>query len=1031
MLNEIYFYIKMKSVIIHLIFIVILFATVATKGTFKVHSHSGSWCDYETGLGKVNIQVIQEGQAKDKVSFNMTLVDDGENKYSAQCSIDPEKFIPEPEEPEEPKESDEPKKSDEPEKPENPEQGDKENEPGKTDINVDIDIEEKEGEGKDTEKEPIDEDVEKEDKEDKGDKGDKEDKESIDVDVDVEKEDKDTTEVDDDVEKEDKGDKGDKESIDVDVDVEKEDKDTIDVDVDVEKEDKGDKESIDVDVDVEEEDKGDKGDKGDKESIDVDVDVEKEDKGDKESIDVDVDVEKEVIEEKESIDVDIDVEKEVIEEKESIDVDVDVDVDVEEKIIEEKELIEIKEVAEPKKDSDRRRRLLKKKNLKAKKTKLVKKRKLEEKYISGVCYFDPPKESYNLRYEKDSLVLAPGAEDEVVVEDDFYVIAQKCLSSDQAEKQLDSDISFRQLNKFVQIDEEITFNFYGLTTKRYEIGFTIEFYIYLILANGEQEKEEKKVSCKLQEATAPQSEFTPVQADFKCRIDGLKKKYSSLIFHHSDSISGVPKDETYLNPYLTDLAIEKGLILDFSLPQNKVKVPTMFVTESIKDSDCKSKGTFKITGVIGAEVTEKKKVSIPLTFPTGVEVICDLPPTEAQGKVEMECKYGGELDKQSLIIEQRVIKDGDEELFTFDGAKSEPLTCTNGELKSAEKKLQTKIAFRQVNKFKQIGEKISFNFFGLTTERLEIGHIIEIWLYLLLPNGIREKNERKGICKLLQSIVPKNGEQAQADFSCEISGLDASTTYSSFEISYSDDFAGLPDNKDLLDPEKTRISIENGELDDFSLPANKNKVPLFFEATRISETTCLYNGQFSITGNVNTEIVKDLEFILPLAYPDNYESKCTLKKSTKKKVEMLCVLGGELSEQSLIFEQQVVREGLKEVLTLGSIKSDAFSCSKGDISIGNTTSPEDETTSKTSSDKPHDDKPLTDKASSDKPHDDKPLTDKASSDKSQDDKDKSDKSQDGKDDDKDKSDKSHDDKDKSDKSQDGKDDDKDKSDKSQ
>lgn len=123
-----------------------------------------------------------------------------------------------------------------------------------------------------------------------------------------------------------------------------------------------------------------------------------------------------------------------------------------------------------------------------------------------------------------------------------------------------------------------------------------------------KKKKKKKVSCKLEEATAPQSELTPVQADFKCRIDGLKKKYSSLIFHHSDSISGVPKDETYLNPYLTDLAIEKGLILDFSLPQNKVKVPTMFVTESIKDSDCKSKGTFKITGVIGAEVTEKKKL---------------------------------------------------------------------------------------------------------------------------------------------------------------------------------------------------------------------------------------------------------------------------------------------------------------------------------------------------------------------------------------------------------------------------------------
>ena len=167
----------MKSVAIHLIFIVILFATVAAKGTFKVHSHSGSWCDYETGLGKVNIQVIQEGQANDKVSFNMTLVDDEENKYSAQCSIDPEKFNPEIDE---------------------PEQGDKENESGKSDINVDIDIEEKEGEGKD-DKESIDVDVEEEDKG----------KNSTDVDVDEEKEGKD-----------------DKESIDVDVDVEEEDKKT-------------------------------------------------------------------------------------------------------------------------------------------------------------------------------------------------------------------------------------------------------------------------------------------------------------------------------------------------------------------------------------------------------------------------------------------------------------------------------------------------------------------------------------------------------------------------------------------------------------------------------------------------------------------------------------------------------------------------------------------------------------------------------------------------------------------------------------
>ena len=869
----------MKSVTKHLIFIIILFATVATKATFKVHSHSGSWCDYETGLGKVNIQVIQEGQASGKASFNMTLVDDDENKYSARCSIDSHKGKPEPEEPE-----------------------DKENESEKPDID---DIESKENEGEEPDKESLDGDIEKEEKE------------SIDEDIE-------------------------KESLEGEIEEDKDEDEDEDKDKDKDED--------------EEEDKDEDEDKDKDKDKDEDEDNEKK------------------------------------EEEDEINDDVD----------------------SKTKDSGRRIRLLKKKNLKAK---LVKKRKLEEKHMSGVCYFDPPKQSNNLYYEKDSLILDPETKDEVVVEEDFYVIAQKCLSAEQAQKQLNIHISFRQLNKFKQVGDVITFYFFGLTTEKYEAGFTIEFYIYLILANGKKEKKEKKVTCSLEEATNP-TKFAPVQADFKCKIDGLKEKYSSLEFHRSDFIAGVPKEEVYLNPYLTYLAILKGIILDYSLPKNKKKVPSVFVTESIKDSNCETKGTFKINGVIGAEITEMKKVRIPLTFPSGVEAVCKLPPTEAQGKVEMECKFGGELTKQSIIIEQRIIKDGNEEIFTFDGAKSDPLTCTNGELKASEQKLNVKLSFRQVNKFKQVGGKISFSFFGLVTQKLEIGFKIEIWLFLLLPGGKREKTERKATCQLLDNISPKSGQQLQADFSCEIGDLDSSITYLSFEISYSEDFAGLPNNKILLDPEKTRKAIENGELDDFSLPENKNKVPILFETTGVSETTCLSNGEFIISGNVNAEIEKDLEFILPVSYPEGLESKCTLSKSNKKEVEMLCVLGGVLSDQSLVFEQQIVREGLKEIFTLESIKSDPFSCSQGDISIGNTTEEEDNSTKvssdKSSSDKTSSDKSSSDKTSSDKSQGDKSGSDKTSSDKSQGGKDASDKSHV-----KDPSDKSHGGKDASDKSKGG------------
>ena len=397
-------FIKVKSVTNQIIFILILIANVATKGTYKVHSHSKSFCDYEKGLGKVNIQVIQEGLTNDKVSFNMNLVDNEENKYAAQCTIGEEKGIPEPE------------------------VGDGENESEKSDIKVDDDIKE----------------YEKENSE----------KESIDVYIDV---------------------------------------------------------KVHVDTEMEEE----------KESIDIDVYTEKQER-----------------------------EKEFLNE----DIDVVIDESSEEKL-DDLDYLEVKD--EKENESDRRRRLLKKKNSKEK----LKKRKLEERYLSGICYFDPPKESYNLYYEKDSLALAPRVEDEVVIEDDFFVITQKCLSAEQAEKQLDIHISFRQLNKFEQKNDIITFYFFGLTNEKYEIGFTIEFYIYLILANGEKEKEERKVACSLEEPTVPNQHF-PVQADFKCRIKGLKEQYSSLVFHHSDFISGVPKEEIYLNPYLTYLGILKEIILE-------------------------------------------------------------------------------------------------------------------------------------------------------------------------------------------------------------------------------------------------------------------------------------------------------------------------------------------------------------------------------------------------------------------------------------------------------------------------------------
>ena len=71
-----------------ILFFTVLISFINTNEIFKIHSHSGSWCDYETKLGKVNIQVIKaDGNSENFSKFKMTLIDNDKNEYSAECEI--------------------------------------------------------------------------------------------------------------------------------------------------------------------------------------------------------------------------------------------------------------------------------------------------------------------------------------------------------------------------------------------------------------------------------------------------------------------------------------------------------------------------------------------------------------------------------------------------------------------------------------------------------------------------------------------------------------------------------------------------------------------------------------------------------------------------------------------------------------------------------------------------------------------------------------------------------------------------------
>ncbi|MBR4496345.1 MAG: hypothetical protein IKP12_04370, partial [Acholeplasmatales bacterium] len=273
------------------------------------------------------------------------------------------------------------------------------------------------------------------------------------------------------------------------------------------------------------------------------------------------------------------------------------------------------------------------------------------------------------------------------------------ISEEEADKIANLTLSFRQLNSFIQIDDIISFMFYGLTTGKIESGVEIIINLYLYLEGGIRDKELRKAKCKIEKTIEPSSFGSPIQAPFKCRIEGLEKKYHTFKFFSSDFISGIPFDnEVLLDPILTDNAIKEGIILNYTLDENKDKVPTTFITQSIDGSSCGSEGTFKIIGnVTGHPINKNVKLHIPMTFPAGIESICNVPVASVGEQISIECKFAGKSTNQPIILEQRILRNGNEEILTLGRGKSESITCLNGELRAAEKMLDLHLSFRQLN----------------------------------------------------------------------------------------------------------------------------------------------------------------------------------------------------------------------------------------------------------------------------------------------------------------------------------------------
>jgi hypothetical protein len=515
------------------------------------------------------------------------------------------------------------------------------------------------------------------------------------------------------------------------------------------------------------------------------------------------------------------------------------------------------------------------------------------------------------------------------------------INLDIAEKRANIKISFRQINDFSCSSGTITVVLFALITEKCEIGEEVKIKVNLISTTGEVEEEVKEMTCVLESEVVPE-EGKSKQGKFKC-TQNVKGDYYSLRLNSSDSLSGIPTEEVLLDPKLTDMAIKKDKVLDYSKTENQgeEKMPATLDIQAINEQEGKE---IIIEGVLSKEMTSDMKFTLPLTYPEGVVMICSLTKNETL-KVEFTCKPDSEIDDEPIILEQMIIKDGPKEVVNFCGFKSEKnITCSNGVLLEAEERVKIPISFRQVSHLVKKDNGLEFFFAGLISEKKSANFTLTMKIVVVI-NEI--KKEKDAVCTLQNDVEPGD-DQVQGDFKCEVSleedelkEIKIEETEAIQISSNNEEIAGVSElEEEDKSPKATDIAIEEAkeahkeeknmtelaECLDYSIEENKRKVPPAFEVLSIMEDikdTCHKKGKFRIKGKFSKSINEKMSFMLPLSFPLS-KIKCKVHKAAPgEEVEVTCkVQKGFKRVKSFAFEKRMVKKRHKEMVFFKSKKID-------------------------------------------------------------------------------------------------------------
>ena len=446
------------------------------------------------------------------------------------------------------------------------------------------------------------------------------------------------------------------------------------------------------------------------------------------------------------------------------------------------------------------------------------------------------------------------------------------------------------------------------------VGDKIKVNVNLVNNNGVTDSESTESVCVAQNI---EEQSGSARVKFVCTIENLKSDdYYSLKYNTSDSICGVPKDEISLDPVLTN---------KYKNTEETKILPT-FASESIDYSSCQSKGILTISGKITEKLTEVKSVNIPLTYPEGIALTCQF--NDAQDK--LECKVDREINDKTIIIEQTVIKQGNTDYFNLKSIKTdEKISCSNALLQDSLSKQNSTISVRQVSHFESNDDGFSFVFVGLSSEKVEKGDTISINV------NINNDSEDKEITCVLQNDVNPDKGQMQANYLCSAqkssdeywSNLDYESI--SVSISPNNNIGGVSELDEIsANPAKTDEEIKkvkekiknNEEISDL-----ENIVDYFETEVEVNTLTlenidldkCDTTGKLTITGSFSNDFKENINFDLPLTYPDA-EFKCELNAVSGNTLTTITCKSYTtiISIENVVIEKKMIKKKNKELFII-------------------------------------------------------------------------------------------------------------------